>query len=85
MTADRIPRNGLTIRELAARAGVTPRTIKTWTSEPREVYMSRAQKRRAKIRELRATGMSMRAIAAEVGCSVGTVHYALNQPDGQDE
>ncbi|WP_408610982.1 helix-turn-helix domain-containing protein [Brevibacterium yomogidense] len=45
--------------------------------------MSRAQKRRAKIRELRATGMSMRAIAEEVGCSVGTVHYALNHPDGQ--
>jgi AcrR family transcriptional regulator len=33
--------------------------------------------RDARIRELRARGMSLRAIAAEVDCSVGTVHRVL--------
>ena len=80
-THERIPRNGLTIRELAARAGVYPRTIKRWTSDPRDVYLSRAEQRRKRIRELRETGLSMRAIAAEVGCSVGTVHNALRRED----
>lgn len=80
-THERIPRNGLTIRELAARAGVDPRTIKRWTSDPRDVYLSRAEQRRKRIRELRETGLSMRAIAAEVGCSVGTVHNALRRED----
>ncbi|GAA3853059.1 helix-turn-helix domain-containing protein [Brevibacterium ammoniilyticum] len=76
-THERIPRNGLTIRELAARAGVDPRTVKRWTSDPRDVYLSRAEQRRERIRELRETGLSYRAIAAEVGCSIGTVHNAL--------
>lgn len=83
-TRERIPRNGLTIRELAERAGVDPRTIKRWTSDPREVYLSRAEQRRLRIRELRETGLSMRAIAAKVGCSVGTVHNALkDQPEDE--
>jgi DNA-binding transcriptional MerR regulator len=74
---DRIPRRGRTAKELAERVGCTPQTIRYWTSEPREAYLSRAEQRREQIRELRQTGMSMRAIAAEVGCSVGTVHGAL--------
>lgn len=36
-----------------------------------------AQERAERIRTLRESGMTMRAIAAELGCSVGTVHYAL--------
>ncbi len=74
----RKPRNGHTIREAAKLTGLTEQTIKRWTSEPREVYLNRAQQRLEQIRELRATkGMSMRAIATELGCSVGTVHRAL--------
>jgi DNA-directed RNA polymerase specialized sigma24 family protein len=46
-------------------------------AEERSEYLTRAQERRLRIRELRETGLSMRAIAAEVGCSVGTVHNAL--------
>ncbi|GAA4826480.1 helix-turn-helix domain-containing protein [Tomitella cavernea] len=57
------------------------RQVQNWTSEPRLTYLSRAQERRVKIRELRATGMSMRAVAAEIGCSVGTVHNALKDTD----
>lgn len=71
------PRNGWSVRELAEKAGVSPRSIVNWTSEPREAYLNRAEERRQKIRGLRETGLSMRAIAAEVGCSVGTVHNAL--------
>lgn len=72
------PRNGWSVRELAEKAGVSTRSIINWTSEPREAYLSRAEERRQQIRKLRATGMSMRAIADEVSCSVGTVHNALS-------
>lgn len=75
--AECLPRNGLTVRELAERTGASTASITRWTSQPREVYLSRAQNRREKIRTLRAKAMSMRAIADEVGCSVGTVHNAL--------
>ncbi len=68
-----------TARELAARLGVTDRTIRSYMAKPREDYLSEAQQRRKRIRELRETGLSMRAIAAEVGCSVGTVHNALRK------
>lgn len=73
-TRERLPRNGLTIRELAERTGFTPRTVQNWTSEPREVYLARADEKRQAVRKLRAEGLTMRAIAAELGCSVGTVH-----------
>lgn len=77
---DRLPRNGRTARDIAERTGMSIRQVQNWTSEPRETYLSRAQERREKIRELRAAGKTMRAIAAELGCSVGTVHNALATP-----
>lgn len=77
----RYPRGGKTAREAAEWAGSSIRTAQRWTSQPREVYLARTQERREKIRELRATGLSMRAIADEVGCTVGTVHNALRDAD----
>lgn len=77
----RFPRNGRTARELAERTGMSIRTAQRWTSEPKDVYLARANERRERIRTLRVTGMTMRAIAAEVGCSVGTVHNALKTTD----
>lgn len=77
----RLPRNGRTARELAEKAGMSVRTAQRWTAEPRDTYLSRAEQRRQQIRELRDQGLSMRAIADEVGCSVGTVHNALNYQD----
>lgn len=74
---ERLPRNGISVRELAARTGVSTASIIRWTSEPREVYLTRTSRRREKIREMRSTGMPMRAIAAALDCSVGTVHNAL--------
>lgn len=77
----RIPRNGLSISELAKRIGKSPATVARYTSEPREQYEARVAERHERIRELREQGKSMRAIAAEVGVSVGAVHYALNRAE----
>lgn len=75
----RIPRNGKTIREVAEGTGLSTATIERWTSEPREDYLARADEKRRRVRELRAQGLSMRAIAAEIGCSVGTVHRYVHE------
>lgn len=80
MTAkNRLPRNGLSVRELAEKTGVSTASIIRWTSEPREVYLGRAADRREKIHELREKGLSMRAIGAELGISARAVHYALHK------
>lgn len=81
----RLPRNGMTVRELAARIGKSPRTVERYTSEPREAYESRARQRHERIRALRAEGLSMRAIANEVGVTVSTVHYALSKTPPTDD
>lgn len=70
---------GLTAREAGKKVGRSTRTIQRWTSEPREVYLARADEKRVKVAKLRAKGMTMRAIAAEIGCSVGTVHRYAKQ------
>ncbi|TNL93932.1 helix-turn-helix domain-containing protein, partial [Corynebacterium tapiri] len=76
----RLPRNGLTARELAERIGCSSQTIRNWTAEPRADYLARANEKRERVRALRAKGLSMRGIAAEIGCSVGTVHrYVAEQ------
>ncbi|WP_415270964.1 helix-turn-helix domain-containing protein [Gordonia amicalis] len=74
---DRLHRGGRTARDIAEQTGLSPRQVQSWTSEPRTTYLARAHERREKIRALRATGLSMRAIATQLGCSVGTVHKAL--------
>ena len=73
------PRNGWTVRELAEKTGASPRAIISWTSEPREDYLARADEKREKIQTLRAEGLSMRAIAKQVGCSVGLVHRYVHE------
>lgn len=82
MSALKPGRRPVSARILAERVGVSERTIKRYIAEPRAEYDARTAARHERIRELRAEGKSMRAIAAEVGVSVGTVHYALNRPDG---
>lgn len=81
MTALKPGRRKGTARELAARLGVSERTIRRYVAEPREDFDARTATRHARIRELREEGKSYRAIAAEVGVSVGTVHYALNKAE----
>lgn len=79
MTALRPGRRVGTARELGERLGRSPRTIRRYVAEPRDQYNARIAARHEQIRELRAEGLSMRAIASELGVSVGTVHYALNK------
>lgn len=76
---ERIPRNGLSIRELAKRIGRSQSTVARYTSEPREVYLARVSERHQRILELREEGMTMAAIASELGITPGAVHYALNK------
>lgn len=81
MSAVTPARRNKTARELAEQFGVSRRTIQRAIAEPRAEYDARAAARHARIRELREEGRSYRAIAAEVGVSVGTVHYALNKTE----
>lgn len=69
-----VRRPGLTAHAAAKKVGRSPRTIRRWTAEPREDFIARAHEKRDKIQSLHDEGMTMRAIAKEVGCSVGTVH-----------
>lgn len=76
---ERLPRNGMSVRELAKRTGVSTASIIRWTSEPRDSYLGRAHERHEKIRELRDQGLSMRAIGDHLGISARAVHYALHK------
>lgn len=73
------PRNGWSVHQLAEKTGASPRAIASWTSEPRKNYLARADEKRARVRELRAKGLSIRAIANETGYSVGTVHRYVKE------
>lgn len=66
-------RGDLTAQQVADRFGVSARTVKRLVAEPREEYLARAAERRARVIELRSAGMKYIDIAAEVGCSIGTV------------
>lgn len=79
MSAVTPARRNKTARELAEQFGVSRRTIQRAIAEPRAEYDARTAARHERIRELRAEGKSYRAIAAEVGVSLGTVQYALNK------
>ena len=68
-------------RELAERFGASPRTIRRTVAQERADYLADAAARHERIRALRAEGLSMRAIAAKEGVTVGTVHYAIHKDD----
>lgn len=78
---ERKPRKGRTARDIAERVGLSVRQVQNWTSEPREVYLSRAEQRREAIRALHTAepNLSMRAIGQRLGCSAATVCRALNE------
>lgn len=76
-------RNGWSLRELSEKTGASERAIANWTSEPRADYLARADEKRARVRELRGKGLSVRAIAAETGYSVGTVHRYVKEAESK--
>lgn len=67
-------RNGRTARHYAEKYRVSERTIVREFSEPREEYLARAESRGEAVLRLRGEGKTIRAIAEELGVSVGTVH-----------
>lgn len=81
MSALRQARRAATAREVAKKLGVSERTIRRYVAEPRADYDARLTARHEQIRQLRKQGLSYRAIAAEVGCSIGTVHNALRSQE----
>lgn len=70
-------RKGLTQKELAEMANVSVRTVSRRYAEPRDEFRGRAERRKKKAIELRAEGLTIRAIAAEMGISAGSVHRYL--------
>lgn len=70
-------RRGLTQKELAEMAKVSVRTVSRRYAEPRNEFRGRAERRKQKAVQLRAEGLSIRAIAAEMGISAGSVHRYL--------
>lgn len=81
MSAEHPIRRERSAREVAKQLGVSIRTVKRVIAEPREQFLSRADERRTLIRSLREQGMTYRAIADQVGCSIGTVHNALKRDE----
>ncbi|AZA13534.1 Sigma-70, region 4 [Corynebacterium choanae] len=75
----RYPRHGRTARELAEKLGMHPRTAQRWTCAPREVFLARADEKRAAVKRLLLQGMTMTAIADELEGSVGTVHCYVKE------
>lgn len=85
MSALRPGRRTGTARELAQRLGVSERTIRRYVAEPKKQFEERTEARHERIRALREEGLSYRAIAAEVGVSIGTVNYALRKQRESDD
>jgi transposase len=80
-------RRQFTAREAAERLGVTTRTVQRLMAEPREQYLARANSKREQVAELRANGLSVRAIAEKLEISksaagryVQEYETRINQP-----
>lgn len=73
-------RPGLTAKEAGKKVGRSARTIRRWSSIPREEWLAQAEAKKRRAQELRATtGMSIRAIAKEMGCSPAAVHRYVSE------
>lgn len=73
MSALKPVRRQFTAREAAERLGVTPRTVQRLMAEPRDQYLARANTKREQVAELRAEGLSIRAIAEKLAIPRSTV------------
>ena len=79
-------RKGLTQKEMAERFNISVKTVKKYTSEPREQYEQTAADRRRQAYELRSQGLKMQQVADKMCCSYhGAVYlyrsyFALDMP-----
>lgn len=63
MVAEIPHRRPKSAKELAAKLGVTPRTIKNYMAEPREVFLAKAEATRHEAVKLFIKGHSLKEIA----------------------
>ena len=58
-----------TAAEVAAKLGVTPRTVRNYLATPRKEYEATAKERRRRAAELRARGLAWAEVGLELGVS----------------
>lgn len=69
MVAENPIRRKKSARELSEQLGVSVSTVRRLMAEPRDEYLARAKTKREQAAELRAEGLSVRAIAEKMGVS----------------
>lgn len=70
---------GLTARAAGEKVGRSPRTIRRWSSIPRQEYLDNAQARREKVQKLYAQGLTPTQIIEESGISRRSVYRYIQQ------
>lgn len=78
MPAENPIRRTKTAKEMAARLGVSERTIRNVVAEPRAEFLARTAVNRRRAVELREQGLKYREIAVEMGISMGAVGKLLH-------
>lgn len=73
MVAENPVRRKKTARELAEQLGISISTVRRLMAEPRDQYLARANAKREQVAALRSQGLSVRAIASELGIPKSTV------------
>jgi transposase len=79
MPAENPQRRKISAREAAEKYGVSTRTIRRVTAEPRTEFLARAKSRREQVARLRIEGNTYSQIAAAMGISVGTTSTLVTQ------
>lgn len=78
MVAENPIRRTKTAKEMAARLGVSERTIRNVVAEPRAEFRARTAANRCRAVELREQGLKYREIAVEMDVTTGTVGKLLH-------
>nr|CDL66209.1 unnamed protein product [uncultured bacterium] len=85
MVAENPVRRKKTARELAEQLGISQSTVRRLMAEPRADFLARANAKRQQVAELRATGLSVRAIAQETGISKSAVGRYVQEYEQQKQ
>lgn len=85
MVAENPVRRKKTARELAEQLGISQSTVRRLMAEPRADFLARANSKRQQVAKLRATGLSVRAIAQETGISKSAVGRYVQEYEQQKQ
>lgn len=83
MVAENPVRRKKTARELAEQLGISTSTVRRLMAEPRDQYLARANAKREQVAKLRAQGLSVRAISAELEIPKSTVGRYVQEYENQ--